>query len=129
MPLNVVEPSGLLMTPANEQTEKQLLEAMKAGGIPTLEDFQHLITRLAHHHILARVFLLDGRAHGRDQRVAGELPGSPLGHHLAVLHDGDTVAMIEDIGEEMRDEDRAHSARDFLAHEGEELLCRHRIER
>jgi hypothetical protein len=43
--------------------EAQLLGAMKAGGIPKVEDFKHLIERLAHHHILARVFLLDGTPH------------------------------------------------------------------
>jgi hypothetical protein len=36
---------------------------MKAGGIPTVENFRHLISRLDHHHILARVFLLDGTPH------------------------------------------------------------------
>lgn len=45
------------------EMERQLLEAMKAGGIPSVDNFKHLITRLAHHHILARVFLLDGTPH------------------------------------------------------------------
>ncbi len=47
----------------NANTEAQLLSAMKAGGIPPVEDFKRLIERLAHHHILARVFLLDGTPH------------------------------------------------------------------
>jgi hypothetical protein len=42
------------------QDEAKLLEAIKAGGIPTVEDFKSLILRLDNHHILARVFLLDG---------------------------------------------------------------------
>src|SRR5690348_4667804 len=45
------------------ESEAQLLSAMKAGGIPQVSDFKHLIERLAHHHILARVFLLDGTPH------------------------------------------------------------------
>lgn len=48
---------------ANAENESQLLSAMKAGGIPDVQDFKHLIERLAHHHILARVFLLDGTPH------------------------------------------------------------------
>lgn len=48
---------------ADEDLETQLLSAMKAGGIPKVDDFRHLIERLAHHHILARVFLLDGTPH------------------------------------------------------------------
>lgn len=42
------------------QDEAKLLDAIKAGGIPSVEDFRNLILRLDHHHILARVFLLDG---------------------------------------------------------------------
>ena len=44
-------------------TETKLLHAMKAGGIPKLEDFRDLVKQLEHHHILARVFLLDGTPH------------------------------------------------------------------
>jgi hypothetical protein len=47
----------------NTEAEAQLLSAMKAGGIPKMEDFKRLVERLAHHHILARVFLLDGTPH------------------------------------------------------------------
>lgn len=50
-------------TAVNAETETQLLSAMKAGGIPNVEDFRQLIERLNHHHILARVFLLDGTPH------------------------------------------------------------------
>ena len=49
--------------PKGADAEAQLLGAMKAGGIPGLSDFKMLIERLAHHHILARVFLLDGTPH------------------------------------------------------------------
>src|ERR1700733_794891 len=42
------------------QDEAKLLDAIKAGGIPSIEDFKSLILRLGNHHILARVFLLDG---------------------------------------------------------------------
>jgi hypothetical protein len=44
-------------------TETKLLSAMKAGGIPKLDDFRDLVKQLEHHHILARVFLLDGTPH------------------------------------------------------------------
>lgn len=42
------------------QDETKLLDAIKSGGIPTVDDFKSLILRLDNHHILARVFLLDG---------------------------------------------------------------------
>jgi hypothetical protein len=47
----------------NVVPEVKLLTAMKAGGIPNVADFKQLVERLAHHHILARVFLLDGTPH------------------------------------------------------------------
>ena len=40
--------------------EAKLLDAIKSGGIPSVDDFRNLILKLDHHHILARVFLLDG---------------------------------------------------------------------
>jgi hypothetical protein len=54
---------GDIKPTAGKETEAQLLTAMKAGGIPDVSDFRNLIERLAHHHILARVFLLDGTPH------------------------------------------------------------------
>lgn len=42
------------------QDEAKLLDAIKSGGIPSVEDFKSLILKLDNHHILARVFLLDG---------------------------------------------------------------------
>jgi len=42
------------------QDEAKLLDAIKAGGLPSVEDFRSLILKLDNHHILARVFLLDG---------------------------------------------------------------------
>jgi len=40
--------------------QAKLLDAIKSGGIPSVDDFRNLILKLDHHHILARVFLLDG---------------------------------------------------------------------
>lgn len=42
------------------QDQAKLLDAIKAGGVPSVEDFKSLILKLDNHHILARVFLLDG---------------------------------------------------------------------
>lgn len=42
------------------QDEEKLLDAIKSGGIPSVEHFKNLILKLDNHHILARVFLLDG---------------------------------------------------------------------
>jgi len=53
-----MQPKPVLVPKSHDQA--RLLDAIKTGGLPSIEDFKSLILKLDNHHILARVFLLDG---------------------------------------------------------------------
>jgi len=57
--------------------------------------------------------------------VAEDIPGQPLFHHLAILHDSDEVANLRGHPEIVRNEDDGET--EALAQSGEKLqhLCLH----
>src|SRR5450631_1711251 len=70
-----------------------------------------------------------GAAHGRHQPVAIEGPGRGIGDGLAVAHDDDAVADVENLAKEVRDENAADASGDHPTRKVEQLPRAMSIER